>query len=237
MNVPTLNTEIETPSWSLIRVSGSESGAFLQGQLTQDMAEVQGDGVWSLLLAPNSVVLASLFVTRVEGGFSLLVEQGLAPSALVRLRKFLLRTDCQLELELEPVTASSVPFASAADRIEHRWPGAGEFAGELTPHAFGRAFVRATISFTKGCFTGQELVGRLDARGSSVPWRLVHVTGPDETAISQVVRSKGPSGPQGLTSWVKTAPTGIAGLGIAHRSLLGELSVLEVDGVRVETVD
>ena len=235
MNVPTLTTEIESPPWSLIRVSGSESETFLQGQLTQDMAAVQSEGAWSLLLAPNSVVLASLFVTRVEGGFSLLVEEGLAQSALVRLRRFLLRTDCQLELE--PETVPGVPFASEADRIERRWPGAGEFVGELTPHAFGRAFVSATISFTKGCFTGQELVGRLDARGSSVPWRLVYVAGPDETTIGQVLRSKGPSGPQGLTSWVAAVPTGIAGLGIAHRSLLGEFSDLEADGVRVETVD
>ena len=35
--------------------------------------------------------------------------------------------------------------------------------------------VERTVSFTKGCFTGQELVARLDARGSKVARRLCGV--------------------------------------------------------------
>ena len=34
-----------------------------------------------------------------------------------------------------------------------------------------------SVSFTKGCYTGQELVARLDARGNNVPRRLVGVIG------------------------------------------------------------
>lgn len=41
----------------------------------------------------------------------------------------------------------------------------GSIAAEL-------GLVDRTVSFTKGCFTGQELVARLDARGSNVAWRL-----------------------------------------------------------------
>jgi len=37
--------------------------------------------------------------------------------------------------------------------------------------------VERTVSFTKGCYTGQELVARLDARGNNVPRRLVGVVG------------------------------------------------------------
>jgi folate-binding protein YgfZ len=37
--------------------------------------------------------------------------------------------------------------------------------------------VERTVSFTKGCYTGQELVARLDARGNNVPRRLVGVIG------------------------------------------------------------
>jgi len=32
--------------------------------------------------------------------------------------------------------------------------------------------VDATVSFTKGCYTGQELVARIDSRGGNVPRRL-----------------------------------------------------------------
>jgi folate-binding protein YgfZ len=49
----------------------------------------------------------------------------------------------------------------------------GSIAAEL-------GLVDRTVSFTKGCFTGQELVARLDARGSNVARRLcgVVVEGP-----------------------------------------------------------
>jgi folate-binding protein YgfZ len=51
----------------------------------------------------------------------------------------------------------------------------GSIAAEL-------GLVDRTVSFTKGCFTGQELVARLDARGSNVARRLcgVVVDGPFE---------------------------------------------------------
>jgi tRNA-modifying protein YgfZ len=38
--------------------------------------------------------------------------------------------------------------------------------------------VERTVSFTKGCYTGQELVARLDSRGSNVARRLVGVVAP-----------------------------------------------------------
>ncbi|MGH9103000.1 MAG: YgfZ/GcvT domain-containing protein [Acidimicrobiales bacterium] len=41
--------------------------------------------------------------------------------------------------------------------------------------------VGATVSFTKGCYTGQELVARLDARGNRVPRRLRGVVVPGGT--------------------------------------------------------
>jgi folate-binding protein YgfZ len=43
--------------------------------------------------------------------------------------------------------------------------------------------VERTVNFTKGCYTGQELVARIDSRGSNVARRLVGVVappGPDE---------------------------------------------------------
>jgi folate-binding Fe-S cluster repair protein YgfZ len=142
-----------------------------------------------------------------------------AEATLARLRRFLLRTKCSLEIR----EVDAGPFATVADQINASWPGAKEVARALTPHTFGRRFVDETISFTKGCFTGQELVGRLDARGSSVPWRLVRVEGPSEEAINEYLRSKGPDGPQGVTSAVERDGR-IFGLGVAHRTLLAEES-------------
>ena len=56
-------------------------------------------------------------------------------------------------------------------RIEAGVPVGGREVTESTIAA-EVGLVERTVSFTKGCFTGQELVARLDARGSKVARRL-----------------------------------------------------------------
>jgi len=66
-----------------------------------------------------------------------------------------------------------------AARIEAGVPVGGR---EVTPATIAAevGLVDRTVSFSKGCFTGQELVARLDARGSNVArhlWGLVMAAG------------------------------------------------------------
>jgi folate-binding protein YgfZ len=76
--------------------------------------------------------------------------------------------------------AAGAPAAFEARRIEAGVPRIGHEITERTiPHEAG-LLVDHTVSFTKGCYTGQELVARLDARGNNVPRRLVGVIGGDD---------------------------------------------------------
>lgn len=218
--------------WSVIRARGPESESFLQGQLSQDLTHLTSDGAWALLLAPDSVIVTTCFVTRVDGGFDVVVPRELAEDATTRLRRFLLRTKCTLEVD----EVDEGPCATLDEQIDAAWPGPAEFAAGLAPHSFGRTFVDATISFQKGCFTGQELVARLDARGSSVPWRFVRVRGPSRARVDEVLRSKGPAGPQGVTS-ERIRDGRFEGLGIAHRTLLSAPRDQSSSDVTVEEVD
>jgi folate-binding Fe-S cluster repair protein YgfZ len=43
-------------------------------------------------------------------------------------------------------------------------------------HGLGQALRDAAVSYTKGCYTGQELVARMQSRGASAPWELRAVT-------------------------------------------------------------
>lgn len=217
--------------WSSIFARGPQSEEFLQGQLSQDLASMLDDGVWALVLAPDSVVIASCFVTKNFEGYVLQVPRALGAVVLSRLRRFLLRTQCTLEL----VDSQSSPFATVAERVRAGEPGVAEFERQLTPHSFGASFVTRTVSFTKGCFTGQELVGRLDARGSSVPWRLVRVTGPTVDRIDEFLHSKGPAGPQGVTT-VSIEGDRVMALGIAHRTLLDPELLSSANDLLVEQI-
>ena len=62
-------------------------------------------------------------------------------------------------------------------RIEAGFPRMGSELDERTiPGETG--LVEAAVSFSKGCYTGQELVARIDSRGGNVPRRLRGITGP-----------------------------------------------------------
>lgn len=56
-------------------------------------------------------------------------------------------------------------------RVEAGVPAMGYELGERTIPAEA-GLVEASVSFTKGCYTGQELVARIDSRGSNVARRL-----------------------------------------------------------------
>ena len=62
--------------------------------------------------------------------------------------------------------------ASDDQRIAAAWPkmGAEIIPGETIPAETGLADV--AVSFTKGCYPGQELVERMDSRGSTAPRHL-----------------------------------------------------------------
>lgn len=67
-------------------------------------------------------------------------------------------------------------------RIEAGVPRMGSELDERTiPAEVGPWVVEASVSFTKGCYTGQELVARIDSRGGHVPRKLrgLEVVGAD----------------------------------------------------------
>jgi folate-binding protein YgfZ len=110
------------------------------------------------------------------------------------------------------------PEAWEAARIEAGMPRNGREIGEGTIAA-EVGLVDRTVSFTKGCFTGQELVARLDARGSKVARRLSGVVfdgpaGPAETLVGGTVLTADEAHEVGRLSSVAWSP----GLG-AHVAL------------------
>ena len=76
---------------------------------------------------------------------------------------------------LGPAVAAppGLPVSGAADlevaRIRAGWPAMGRELTDRTIPAEIGGLVEASVSFTKGCYTGQELVARIDSRGGHVP--------------------------------------------------------------------
>jgi tRNA-modifying protein YgfZ len=80
-------------------------------------------------------------------------------------------------IELPPGVVACGPTGVEACRITSGIPAMGtELTGRTIAAEAG--LVARTVSFTKGCYTGQELVARIDSRGSNVARRLVGVVAP-----------------------------------------------------------
>ncbi len=72
------------------------------------------------------------------------------------------------DVVVAPVGAELDAEAFHVERIEARFPMMGaEVDDDTIPAEVG--VVAAAVSFTKGCFVGQELVARIDSRGATTP--------------------------------------------------------------------
>ncbi|MCC6437557.1 MAG: folate-binding protein YgfZ [Acidimicrobiales bacterium] len=61
-----------------------------------------------------------------------------------------------------------------------------ELGPETIPAEAGQWLIDASVSFTKGCYTGQELVARVDSRGSNTPRRLRLLRAAEQDAAALV---------------------------------------------------
>jgi folate-binding protein YgfZ len=111
-------------------------------------------------------------------------------------------------------------------RIEAGVPVSGVDIGpETIPAEAGAWVIQSAVSFTKGCYTGQELVARIDSRGGNVPrpLRVLRLDG-DVVAGAAVVTD------DGAAAGTVTSAAGVWALGpIARKVEPG--ARIRVDGV------
>ena len=78
----------------------------------------------------------------------------------------------------------------------------------MIPAEGGRVLIDATVSFTKGCYTGQELVARVDSRGGNVPRRVLGLRLRGAAPAGAVVGERG----------IVTSVSGDVALGLVPRA-------------------
>lgn len=78
-------------------------------------------------------------------------------------------------------------------RIIAAWPTMNVDVTETSIPA-ETGIIDVAVSFTKGCYPGQELVERMDSRGSIAPRQLRYVVVSDRSVVGQEVEHEGRSG-------------------------------------------
>lgn len=155
----------------VVVIDGPDAATYLQSQASQDLrGMVTGDSRWTFFLQPTGRLDVLARVTMVgDETFRLDTDPGFGPVLEARLNRFKIRVKATVTAEAD--TAGSTDIDND-NRIAAAWPVMGTeiVPGETIPAETGLDDV--AISFTKGCYPGQELVERMDSRGSTAPRHL-----------------------------------------------------------------
>ena len=154
----------------VVVIEGPDAATYLHSQASQDLrGMVVGDERWTFFLQPTGKVDVLARVTMIaDDTFRLDTDTGFGPALEARLNRFKIR----VKASVSSVSESGESVADEDQRIAAAWPkmGAEIIPGETIPAEIGLDDV--AVSFTKGCYPGQELVERMDSRGSTAPRHL-----------------------------------------------------------------
>jgi len=219
----------------VVTVSGPDACRYLHSQVAQDVEALEvGAGAWSLVLAPNGRVdVLARIQRRADDRFELDSEAGYGDVLAQRLDRFKIRVDAEVAMETRDLAGTEVvgwwgsdqwdagPEYEAA-RVAAGWPAMGTeiVPGERIPAEVGVA--AAAVSFTKGCYPGQELVERMDSRGSQAPHQLRIVTVAQGASPGDPIVD--PADPDGAPVGMLTSVAGGRALGYVRRgSTVGDV--------------
>jgi tRNA-modifying protein YgfZ len=171
----------------VVVVEGPDALSYLQSQVSQDLSDVEvGGSAWTLVLEPTGKVASLARVSRTsDERFELDTDAGYGSGLLARLDRFKIRVKAETSLIAAGV---DMPPRNESERIELGWPAMGHelVPGETVPQ--GTGLTRIAVSFTKGCYPGQELVERMDSRGAEAPRTLRRLDVPEGSSAGDPVR-------------------------------------------------
>lgn len=187
-------------SRAVLSIAGGDAFTFLQGLVTQDVALANVSPAYSFLLAPNGRVLFDFYIHAYEGAWALDVEKTIAPALLAKLTLYKLHKDVTLQ-EAPAWAVYATGLLRTIGPKEHGAPDIsktyrqlslehGMFDGVLD-YAFGSDVVadisslhQNAVSFTKGCYMGQELTSRMHLKDQGKKQLVaLRCTRADQTAL------------------------------------------------------
>jgi folate-binding protein YgfZ len=184
------------PGRAVIAVRGPEAGHFLHNLLTADIDHLQpGAATYAALLSPQGKILFGMLVLRADDGFLLDCAASQAAALIQRLSLYKLRAKVEIARR-EDLGVSASPAALPGGFADPRTPAIGwrligapgleEAAGyDAARIALGLADSEADlgsseffpheanldqlggVNFRKGCYIGQEVVSRMEHRGTA----------------------------------------------------------------------
>ena len=139
----------------VLSVTGGDATSFLQGQTTCDINEVvENKSQMGAFCNPKGKVIAVFLVTKTTTGFLLILPKSILLTIQELLGKYKLRAKVDIA-EIE-----NIPISRFLHSTNVRTPWIlPETSEQFIPQAL-KLDETGAVSFTKGCYTGQEIVVR-----------------------------------------------------------------------------
>ena len=183
------------PGRAVISVRGPEAGHFLHNVLTADIDHLAEDqATYAALLTPQGKILSDMLVLRAGDGFLIDCAAGQRADLLKRLAMYKLRAKVEVAAR-DDLAAGVSPGEIAGGYRDPRSPEIGWRiigtpdgeaqgydaariaagladseadlgSGEFFPHEANLDQLGG-VSFKKGCYVGQEVVSRMEHRGTA----------------------------------------------------------------------
>lgn len=190
------------------RLFGADASDWLQGQITQDIVELPGSpGKWFALCTPTGHIQCAGSVWSESAGMGVAVDSRAREVLEGRVRTHVILEDVRLEAVGPAEMDASFAVANApGTRLDGEalfrqgFPIAGkDYDGKVLCSELGEAFLDRAVSYTKGCYPGQEIIQRIKTRGhTNRTWRAVETSGP--VRAGDAVTMQGVQ--VGVVSWV-----------------------------------
>jgi folate-binding protein YgfZ len=192
----------------VLAVSGADRASWLQGLLTNDVASLaEGESRYAAYLTPQGRMIADMNVVSREGRLLLDVPANLAAGLRDRLDGLIFAEDVQVTDESGRLLVWTVIADQLTDLIGESLPAEFKSLPEVDLDTFEVIRIERgvprfladmdedtlpleagiedrAISFTKGCYVGQEIIVRVTTRGGGrVAKRLVRWHADDSASI------------------------------------------------------
>ncbi len=160
----------ESKAFGLIQISGPDAEKFLQGQVTCDVSALKAEK--SSLGAHCNPQGRVLFLFRIfyeENAYYLVLPQTMAAQAIAALKKYAVffkklefhDKSQETPIHLKQRAAAEWSYFDLIQGIPQVYP---ETSGLFLPHDLNLHSLQG-ISWDKGCYTGQEIIARMQYRG------------------------------------------------------------------------
>lgn len=153
---------ITPPHLGLLKVSGTRAKELLQGQLTCDVNEVTSTQIkLGAHCNPQGRIISLFQLFFYQDDYYLQMPRNMIAIALAALKKYAVFFKVELTDASDNVETIDFPDIKLKNGIGMIYPETSE---KFLPHEIN-LHLQNGISFTKGCYTGQEIIARMQYRG------------------------------------------------------------------------